>query len=506
MQLREIASLVNGQLYAGHDVEIERITLDSRNVRPGSLFAAVVDPMRNGEHYIEHALDAGAEAVLAAREVETYGRPILVVDDVREALAKTAHMLTGHPTHDMLLVGITGTNGKTSLAYLLEAILTAAGHSVGVIGTVTHRFAGKVIPAANTTPEAPDLADLLWAMKDAEVSAVVMEVSSHALALSRVTGCEFNAAIFTNLTRDHIDFHLDMDRYATAKARLFSEHLTDDPNLAVVNWDDEYCNEVLRAAGGKFVQTYGMSEGTDFHIVDAVADRKGVRLRLTTPEGDLEFASTLLGPFQAYNIAAAAATALNLGVAPDTIVQAVRNFRAVPGRMEPVPDPDVTVLVDYAHTPDALVNVVGAARALTEGRLFTVFGCGGDRDRGKRPMMAKAAATESDICVVTSDNPRTEKADEIIEDVLNGLNLVGMDRLDASTLAAYRGNNGFVVEPDRRKAIAMAIAAAQAGDLVLIAGKGHEDYQIIGREKIHLDDREEAAAALAARRVMGGRS
>ncbi|MCZ7587197.1 MAG: UDP-N-acetylmuramoyl-L-alanyl-D-glutamate--2,6-diaminopimelate ligase [Deltaproteobacteria bacterium] len=484
MRLAELCKDQPVRLVRGGEEIIDRLTLDSREAVPGAMFAALVDPVRDGEAFVADALARGASAVLAARELETGGAAMVVADAPREVFGVLAHRLAGDPAKAMTLVGVTGTNGKTSFVYLLESMLAEAGERVGVVGTVTHRYAGREIPARNTTPEAPELAALFADMRRSGVTFVVMEVSSHGLALSRVAGCAFRAGVFTNLSRDHLDFHGSEDEYLAAKALLFSRYLdARAPGAVAVLNADEPSFDTLAAQSAARVASYGRAERADYRITEAQADARGTRFHLAGPKETVALESPLLGDFQLQNIAAAAVTALELGVPADAVRRGVANLARVPGRMDKVESGDVLVLVDYAHGPEALRNVVEASRRLATGRLITVFGCGGDRDRGKRPMMAKAAASQSDVVVVTSDNPRTEDPAKIIEEILTGL----------------PESSVVFVEEDRRAAIEYAVAATRPGDVVLIAGKGHEDYQIRGRTKIHFDDREEAARALARR-------
>lgn len=494
--LRELCAFLPVEIVGG-DAAISAATLDSRRTGEGVLFAAVVDPIRNGEAYAGDALDRGAAAVLAARPLETRGRPLVIAAHPREVYGAIAHRLAGNPAEGLRLIAVTGTNGKTTFTYLVEAVLIAAGRSPGVIGTVSYRYAGRVEAAANTTPEADEIAALIGRMKAAGVTDVVMETSSHGLALSRVAGLAFDVAVFTNLSRDHMDFHATVDDYRDAKARLFTDYLRAD-GVAILNADDEAGRAIAARSRGRVLR-WGFSKGADYRIAASSADRDGVRLTLNGPGDAWELASPLAGDYQIENVAAAVAACLEMGVDVETVRRAIASMTCVPGRMERVGSGGPAVYVDYAHTPGALENVAAACRRLTAGRLITVFGCGGDRDPGKRPLMARAAAGASDIVVVTSDNPRTEDPAAIIEQALAGLDRSRMDALTPQGLADYRGGRGLFVEPDRRAAIRTAVLGAREEDTVLIAGKGHEDYQILGRVKVHLDDREEAAAALALR-------
>jgi UDP-N-acetylmuramoyl-L-alanyl-D-glutamate--2,6-diaminopimelate ligase len=379
---------------------------------------------------------------------------------------------------------VTGTNGKTTTTYLLEAIWRAAGHRPGVLGTIAYRFDGASRPAPLTTPEANELQALLAEMRAAATTHVAMEVSSHALAQERVAGCCFDGAVFTNLTRDHLDFHGDLERYFAAKARLFLEYLPAggkrDP-VAVVNVDDGAGERLADMVATRCVRV-GRGARADVRALDVATSLTGTRGTLALGADRVAFESPLVGAPHVENILGAAAAAWALGVAPDAIARGLAALEPPPGRLEQIAGPGFAVVVDYAHTPDALARALDVLRPLTSGRLITVVGCGGDRDRGKRPLMGEAAARRSDVVVLTSDNPRTEDPLRILADIEEGVRAAGM--------------GDHVVEPDRRAAIARAVGLARAGDLVLVAGKGHEDYQIVGTEKRHLDDREEVRRAL----------
>ncbi len=397
-------------------------------------------------------------------------------------MATAAANFWGRPANAMSLLGVTGTNGKTTTTYLVEAMLAAAGERPGVVGTVNYRFAGREVPAPNTTPESTALQELLAQMKDAGTTSVVMEVSSHALAQDRVHGLSYTSAAFTNLTRDHLDYHGDMEGYFAAKRRLFFELLA---GPATVNADDPFGLRLLDELGREGRTAWGFSSrGTvaDLHVRDAVTTIDGMSGTLVTPRGEAPFRTALVGGHNLENILTA--TGLVLGAAFDLkdVLRGIEALENVPGRLERVSARGINVFVDYAHSDDALARALAALRPLTKGRLITMFGCGGDRDQGKRPLMGEAAARGSDIVVVTSDNPRTEDAQAIIEAILPGV--------------ARGGVREQHVEADRRKAIDLAIGLARPGDVVLLAGKGHEDYQIVGTTKHHFDDREEARRAL----------
>ena len=479
------------------DVDVAGIAIDSRHVAPGDVFFALAGAHTDGRRHVADAVARGARAVVARGGAPATTATVLDAANPRAVLARVAARLAGDPSAHMTLVGITGTNGKTTTTHLLEGIWQAAGHTTGVIGTIAYRFAGRTLPAPLTTPEAPDVQRLLAEMRVAGVTHAVMEASSIAIAQERTSALHFDAAVFTNLTLDHLDFHGDMAGYFAAKARLFTELLPasakTDP-VAVVNVDDAH--GVRLAAGLKTrCVSFGRAPGAVVRldaIESTLAGTSGVLVLGSRP---LPFSSPLVGAPHCENIAAAAATAWALGVDAETIAAGIAATPPPAGRVERIGGPGFTVVVDYAHTPDALERLLEALRPLVSGALITVFGCGGDRDRSKRPIMGEAAARWSDAVVVTSDNPRTEDPAAILTDVEAGVRAGGMSRLDALHPAAH----GYVVEADRPRAIEAAIAMARPGDLVVVAGKGHEDYQIIGTTKHHLDDREEVRRVLAGR-------
>jgi len=444
---------------------------------------------------VAEAVARGARAIVAEGEVAAKGSvPVVSVTGVRRVLARAAARLGGEPSAGLTLVGVTGTNGKTSTTFILEAIWLAAGLRAGVIGTVGYRFGGLDRPAPLTTPEAPVLQGLLAEMRRAGTTHVAMEVSSHALAQERVVGCRFDAAVFTNLTRDHLDFHGDVERYYRAKAGLFLEHLAaggkPDP-VAVVNVDDPAGARLADEVRTRCLRV-GRTEHADVRSFEIETTLAGTRGVLSLGGRRLPFRTRLVGAPQVENILGAAAAAWALGVPSEAIAAGLAAVAPPPGRLERFDGPGFTVMVDYAHTPDALARVLAVLRPLTRGRLVVVFGCGGDRDPGKRPMMGEAAARLSDVVVLTSDNPRTEDPLRILEAIEAGIRRAGMPTLGRPAASG----RGYLVEPDRRAAIALATGLARSGDLVLVAGKGHEDYQIVGHEKRHLDDREEVRRAL----------
>jgi UDP-N-acetylmuramoyl-L-alanyl-D-glutamate--2,6-diaminopimelate ligase len=473
----------------GLDAACTGVTHDSRRVARGAVFVALLGQNANGAVFAPQAIAAGASAIIAeVRPAADVSVPWIVVGDARLALAWLSAEFFGHPSRDMKVAGITGTNGKTTTAFLTSAMLDAAGIRCGLMGTVTYRIGDRAFDATRTTPEAPDLQSFMRDMVDEACGACVMEVSSHALALKRVDGIEFAAAVFTNLTRDHLDFHTDMEDYFAAKRRLF-EMLPDDAP-AVINIDDPRGASLVEIV--KRPVTYGINKTADVSPGPLSYSLSGLDFELRTPRGVVHVRSKLVGKPNVYNILAATGTALEIGVPSEAIEDGLRQLPGVPGRFEVVSSDadDVTVVVDYAHTDDALRNLLETARPMAMRRLITVFGAGGDRDRTKRPLMGMVAARLSDVVVITSDNPRGEDPARIIEEVKRGA--------DAET---RQSNAAIVTEVDRREAILQAVRGAASGDVVLIAGKGHEKYQEIAGRQLAFDDIEVAREALEARRV-----
>ncbi|TAL11362.1 MAG: UDP-N-acetylmuramoyl-L-alanyl-D-glutamate--2,6-diaminopimelate ligase [Nitrospirae bacterium] len=493
MRLRDLVKPL-GEVTARGDLdrEITGLTDDSRRVSPGGLFVAVKGAQTDGHRYLNQALSAGAGALVVeagcvpAGTLDALGVPVVEVRDSRHALGVLASRFQGDPSHRLKMIGVTGTNGKTTTTYLCKSVLEAAGAKVGLVGTVAYLIGNERIDATRTTPGAVELQGLFRRMVDAASDAAVMEVSSHALALDRTAGCEFGTAVFTNLTQDHLDFHADMEDYFHAKLRLFAGLGSD--SRAVVNLDDAYGARVSEATRAR-VWSYAIDRPADLRAGDVRVSLDGVRFTAQTPAGAMALRSPLVGRHNVYNILAAVGVGLEQGIALPTIAEGVANLSNVPGRFERVEaGQPFTVVVDYAHTEDALFRLLTTAEAVKTGRIITVFGCGGDRDRGKRPKMGRVGAVYSDIVVVTSDNPRTEDPEAIIREVIPGV--------QAGLREAGRGR--YVVHVDRRAAIEEAVRTAQPGDLVLIAGKGHENYQIIGKDKHPFDDRVVAREAIEA--------
>ena len=465
---------------------ITAVAYDSRRVAPGSIFVALKGLKADGNLFADQAIGRGARAVVSeSAKPDRATVPWIVVNDARLALALLADRFFNHPSRRMPVIGVTGTNGKTTTSYLLCSILDAAGMSAGMLGTVAYRIGGEDREASRTTPEAPDVQQLLHEMLAQGARSAVMEVSSHALSLKRVDGMRFAAAVFTNLTRDHLDFHEDMEAYFAAKRRLFEMLPQGAPG--VINADDPRVQSLVEVCTRPV--TYAVAATADVVPARVEMSLAGLRAEIDTPRGKVRVDSKLVGRPNLYNILAATAAAVSLDVPLDAIERGIAGLAGVPGRFEVVSEPadSVTVVVDYAHTDDALRNLLETARPLASARLITVFGCGGDRDRSKRPLMGMVAARLSDVVVITSDNPRSEEPRRIIEEIERGI--------PAGTQASTRAPHVMSIV-DRAEAIDRAVALAAPGDVVLIAGKGHEKYQQIGDRVLPFDDAEVARAGL----------
>src|SRR5438094_1094071 len=446
-------------------VEVTSLAYDSRRVQQRTLFYAIPGEKAVGHEFIVPALKAGAVAVVSERAApEELATRWVRATRIRRALATVARTFYGDPNSRLKLIGVTGTNGKTTTSYLLQSILQAAGISSGLFGTIEHRFADRTLPALNTTPESLDLLSYFAELVAAGGQAAVMEASSHALAQERIWGFRFSAAIFTNLTRDHLDYHQDFESYFKAKRTLFEGLGGPPPELAVINADDPWSARLLDLPYPRRI-TYGLKPDAEVKVRHFAQSQAGLEATLVVPDGKLDVKSPLLGRANLYNILAATATALGMGIAADKIQAGIQSLASVPGRFERVDEGQpFLVVVDYAHTDDALRNTISVARNLGPKRIVTLFGCGGDRDRTKRPLMGQAAAELSDFVVLTSDNPRSEDPISIMNDALVGLR---------------RHDTPHLIEPDRTTAIQRAIEQARPGDVVILAGKGHENYQVL---------------------------
>jgi UDP-N-acetylmuramoyl-L-alanyl-D-glutamate--2,6-diaminopimelate ligase len=485
-----LAPLPGAELRGDPALEIADVTHDSRRCSPASLFVAIRGLATDGNLFVDAARRKGASAV-CSEEPPTGEGTWVRVPDAREALALLSATLLGHPARALDLVGVTGTNGKTTTTYLLDSALRAAGERVGLLGTVEYRVGDRIAESVRTTPESSDLQALLREMVDTGCRRAVLEVSSHSLALKRVHGLEFKVAVFTNLTRDHLDYHGNMDSYFAAKRVLFERLLREDGH-AVVNLDDDRAAEIVRSTRGK-VWTYSLHDPkADLLAEDVRLSLEGTRFSTRTPAGRLECETSLVGAFNVQNALAALGAGLALGLPPDAVQRGIAALKGVPGRMERVlAGQDFTVLVDYAHTDDALKNLLETVRGLRPRHVVTVFGCGGDRDRTKRPLMGAVAVRLSDVVVLTSDNPRSEPPEAILEEIRRGI-------------PTARAADTFVI-PDRRDAIARALEMGREGVVVVIAGKGHETYQVLRDRTVPFDDRQVARELLARLAGAGGK-
>ncbi len=491
MKLRELVARVPGAGIRGEaGLEIAAVTHDSRRTGPGSLFVAIRGAAADGNEFVDAARRKGAVAIASEQEPRGEGTWV-EVRNAREALALLSAAALGDPARALELVGVTGTNGKTTTTYLVDSALRAAGESVGLVGTVEYRIGNRIAEAARTTPESSDLQALFREMADAGCRRAVLEVSSHSLSLARVHGLEFEVAVFTNLTRDHLDFHGDMDAYFAAKRTLFEKLLREDGH-AIVNVDDDRGAELARASRGR-VWSYSLEDPkADLFAEDVRLGLERTRFRARTPAGALEIESALVGRFNVQNLLAALGAGLALGLPPDVVQRGLAALPGVPGRMEKVvAGQDFAVLVDYAHTDDALKNLLETVRGLGPRRVITVFGCGGDRDRTKRPLMGAVAARLSDVVILTSDNPRSEPPEAILDEIRRGI-------------PASRAQDTHVI-PDRREAIARALEMGREGVAVVIAGKGHETYQVLRERTVPFDDRQVARDVLARLAGAGGK-
>jgi UDP-N-acetylmuramoyl-L-alanyl-D-glutamate--2,6-diaminopimelate ligase len=480
-------------------VDVTGVAHDSRQVKPGDLFVALPGTKSDGAQYVGEAVGRGAVAVLAEKPAEVKV-PCFVVAQTRKALAVVAANFYGRPADQLMLLAVTGTNGKTTTTHLLDAICAAGGHATGLIGTIQHRYAGKTADALHTTPDALTLHKLFRDMVDAGTETVTMEVSSHALAQERVHGLTFRVAGFTNLSRDHLDYHKDLEDYFQAKRKLFAENLSPG-GVAVVNAEDTFASRIYNELRGQKRMAWKFSRqgAGEISATNVEFTLSGIKATLKTPAGDIPIKSALVGPHNLENILCAAGMALGAGLSRRDVQDGVERVRRVPGRMDSVEKEGVTVLVDYAHSDDALRRALETVRILAKGRSIAVFGCGGDRDKGKRPLMGTAAAEGADLVVLTSDNPRGEDPDDIIGEIVPGIEKGGLRRISAGKARA--GEKGYLVEVDRRAAIEQAVALAKPGDVVLVAGKGHEAFQLTGADRQPFDDREEAARALSSRKA-----
>ncbi len=501
MRVKELKNVLEGCIIIGpEDIEVSEITCDSRAVLDDKcLFAAVPGVEADGYSFISDALDNGASSVLTPRrwKGDGGGRTIteIIVPEVREALGRASASIYGEPSEGLTLVGVTGTNGKTTVTYMLDSIFSACGFETGLIGTVSYRFGSKIVPAPRTTPDAPTLQRLLRDMREAGVTHCAMEVSSHGLDQKRVGGCGFDAAVFTNLTHEHMDYHRSEEDYFKAKSYLFT--LLKKGGFPVINIDDPWGRRLAGTLSEPV--TTGLTKEALIHPRGATVTEDGIEALVETPAGPVSVSTTVTGGFNLSNILCAIGVAFGLGIERGQMERGLREFKGVPGRVERIKvegrELPYSAYVDYAHTPDAIVRLLGAAREIGRGRIILVFGCGGDRDRTKRAEMGEAAARGADIIIITSDNPRNEDPMAIISDITVGLKHVKY--YEAGKLTDIPGGKkAYTVIADRGEAIREAVAMARRGDTLLLAGKGHEDYQILGDKRLDFQDAIELRRAM----------
>ncbi|MCM0650416.1 UDP-N-acetylmuramoyl-L-alanyl-D-glutamate--2,6-diaminopimelate ligase [Clostridium swellfunianum] len=471
MKLKELLKGLNYCILSGSDdININKIEYDSRKIEKGDVFFCIEGLKMDGHDYAAKALEKGAAAVICQKEISLEGSAsVLKIEDTRKGLASAASIFNGEPWRKLKMIGITGTNGKTTSTYMIKSILEEAGNKVGLIGTIANYIGDEKIPSHRTTPESLELHELLKKMVDSGVTYCVMEVSSHSLALDRVYGIEFSEAIFSNLTQDHLDFHITFENYYDAKLMLFK-----NSRNSIINMDDEYGRRVYDDVVANKV-TYGINRTTDIKAENIVMHSRGIEFDLINGGQYEHINLNIPGRYNIYNALGSAGACLNEGISLEIVKKGLEKV-FVPGRCEIVTKKynlDYEVIVDYAHTPDGLENILSTAREFTKGRLISVFGCGGDRDKTKRPIMGEIASRLSDITVITSDNPRSEEPIAIINDILNGV-----------------PNDNYITIENRRDAIKKAMSIAEKGDIIVVAGKGHEDYQELKDKVIHFDERE----------------
>jgi UDP-N-acetylmuramoyl-L-alanyl-D-glutamate--2,6-diaminopimelate ligase len=499
LQLTDLLKAIPGAVIKGSvTLEITNLAYDSRKVSEEGLFVAIKGHKADGHQFIDQAVLNGARAVVVEQDHPVPSSVTQIkVGNSRQALSGLSACFFGYPASGLRLVGITGTSGKTTTSYLIESVLKAAGFFVGVLGTVNCRYGTKIKPAPVTTPESLELQAFLAEMVREKITHVVMEISSHALDQGRIGGILFDQAVFTNLSQDHLDYHQVMEEYFQAKTKLFHQHLRKNgPGLSIINQDDPYGRRLWQECPPPKV-SYGKDKSASYFPLEVYSDLQGINARIQTPKGVFALTSSLIGQYNMDNILAAWAVGEGFHLEGATIQQGIENLTFVPGRMEPVPNKEgITVLVDYSHKPGALRFALASLLDFGQGKIITVFGCGGERDQGKRPLMGRIAGEFSHLTIVTSDNPRSEDPGKIIDAIEQGLKEVGVKLITRSALKEIPKSPGYALVPDRREAIALAVRLARPGDKVLIAGKGHETYQILGSTVIDFDDRVEARKAL----------
>ena len=485
---------------------VSAICYNSRHCEKNSLFVAIPGLKVDGHHYIEDAITRGARFIVHEKDyVAPPGVMAIRVKDSRRALGIMGRNFYKDPSSHLCLISVMGTNGKTTVTYMLESILEAAGYRVGVLGTVNYRFNNKVLPAPNTTPESYEMQKILRLMVNEKITHAIAEISSHAVDLKRVDDCAFDMGIFTNLSQDHLDYHGTMENYFQAKKRFFDEVLPSEEKskkTMVVNGDDPWGQRLVKEVPKDLsLWTFGIDNVCDITAEPLTLSLEGIKAKIHRGRSSFTISSPLIGLYNLYNMLAAVTAALSLNIPEKFIQIGLRKLKKVPGRLEKVSKPnEPVVFVDYAHTDDAIRRVLQNLSTFGKKKIITLFGCGGDRDRGKRPLMGKAAASSSDITIVTSDNPRTENPLSIIADIEKGIHEISVKKFSPEVLNKHTSEKCYTVIPDREKAIEKAVSLASGSDIILIAGKGHENYQIIGDKRIPFDDRKMAKAALASKR------
>lgn len=500
--LRDILGVIDHSAVAGDtSVTVTGVTHDSRRIEPGWVFVALPGATTDGLKFVDDAIRSGAAAVIAQKLPlnRTAKVPWVEVPNTRAVLGTIAALVNGRPTRALTLVGITGTNGKTTLTYLLERIIELAGGKPGIVGTINYRWGGRERPAGNTTPEASDLQSIFREMVRAGVTHAVIEASSHGLHLGRLEGCDFDVGVFTNLSQDHLDYHGNLEEYYQAKRILFERLLPRSSKqtvAAVVNLDDPYGRRLASEIGPVPVTGFGTSADCDVRPMDVYVTPVGIAATISTPGGQIRVSSSLTGRFNLMNILAAVAVSVRLGLGAEAISRGIEQMRVVPGRLERAVSGRGSIFVDYAHTPEALKNVLEALQDLRSTRIITIMGCGGDRDKTKRRVMGAEAAAGSDFVVVTSDNPRTENPLAIIDQVVEGVRGYGYQAVPPDKGDRRLASGCYTVIPDRREAIRWAIGHLEDEDILLVAGKGHETYQEINGVRHPFDDREVVREAM----------
>lgn len=504
----KLAGLINGldiiNISSETSGDVSAVCFSSDKCKDGSLFVAVTGLKNDGHDFISDAITRGARFVVYEKDMQLpSGVTAIKVSDSRRALGILAKNFFGNPSGNLVLIAVMGTNGKTTITYLLESILKESGFKCGVLGTVNYRYNDRIYPAPNTTPESYEMQKILRDMADDGITHVIAEVSSHAVDLKRIDDCDFDMGIFTNLTRDHLDYHLTMENYFQAKKRFFAEILPQSKKVhsqkMVINSDDKWGQRILQDVPVPAL-TYGIENDYSIRAESYELSLSGIKARINLAGDTVFIDSPLIGKFNLYNILAAIGAAFILQIPLPVIKSGIDKMSCVPGRLEKVASPDdINIFVDYAHTDDALRRVLQNLSELKKKRIITVFGCGGNRDRGKRPLMGEAAVDYSDLTIITSDNPRLEDPLTIIAEIETGIDSNRIQKTAPDKLQLKNGARGYAVIPDRRKAIEAAIAVAVNGDIILIAGKGHEDYQILGTQKVPFDDRVVVAQILKSR-------